>query len=78
MPTREELLERVRRRPNNTKARELMELLEAYGFELRRTEGSHYIYKRPGSRPVPVPFHGSSVDPHVVRTVLAAIDDLEI
>ncbi len=77
MPSKEELYEKIRRRPNNTKVSELEELLLAYGFVYRRTEGSHFIYKRAGSRPVPIPHHASTADPHIVRTVLEAIDALD-
>ena len=34
--------------------------LERAGWTLARTTGSHFIYRRPGSRrPIPVPKHGN-------------------
>ena len=40
-------------------AREVMKILKANGWKLKRIEGSHYVFGKPGCRPVPVPFHGN-------------------
>jgi predicted RNA binding protein YcfA (HicA-like mRNA interferase family) len=44
MSKRQKLLERIRRNPKNVSFRELRTLLDAYGFELKRTRGSHYSF----------------------------------
>jgi predicted RNA binding protein YcfA (HicA-like mRNA interferase family) len=40
--------------------KELCGVLERHGWTLRRINGSHHIYNRPGAlRPIPVPVHGN-------------------
>lgn len=48
----EKLLQAARQRPQNLKFKELCLLAECHGFVYRGTEGSHHVYKRPGSRPL--------------------------
>ncbi len=71
------LLEKVRRHPHNTKRTELIKLLEAYGFEYRRTTGAHYFYKRPGIRTISVPRHGKNVHSFIVREVIAYCESID-
>ena len=40
------------------KSSELHRLIRKHGWELIRSEGSHYIYSK-GGRTYPVPFHGA-------------------
>ena len=47
MTSREKRLERISRNPRNVSRRELMSLLEAYGFVRRGGKGSHTCYVHP-------------------------------
>ena len=42
---------------NNIKARALIKALEQDGFELRRTSGSHRVYKHKDGRRIVVAYH---------------------
>lgn len=44
----ERLLERAAHTPNSLRFDELVALVEAFGFHLRRTRGSHQMFARPG------------------------------
>jgi predicted RNA binding protein YcfA (HicA-like mRNA interferase family) len=44
MSRKSKLLERIQRNPNNVEFRDLQRLLELYGFELKRTKGSHHSF----------------------------------
>lgn len=44
MSRKEKLLERIRRNPNNVAFRDLQRLLELFGFELKRSKGSHHSF----------------------------------
>jgi predicted RNA binding protein YcfA (HicA-like mRNA interferase family) len=44
MSKREKLKQRLQRNPKNVSFRDLQTLLEAYGFELKRTKGSHHSF----------------------------------
>ena len=44
MAKRQKLLEQLQRSPKNVSIREIKSLLEAYGFILKRTKGSHHIF----------------------------------
>ena len=43
---RRERRRRIAQRPNAVRLRELQRLLEDYGWELRRVQGSHYVFRR--------------------------------
>jgi predicted RNA binding protein YcfA (HicA-like mRNA interferase family) len=75
MVDREVLLARIRNRPNNVKPRELCTLVELYEFELRRTSGSHYIYRR-GRHMITIPYHARSLSSLVVRNTLRTLDEV--
>ena len=45
----------------------LARVFELDGYTLDRVEGSHHIYRKPGSpRPVVIPYHGKDVRPWVI------------
>ncbi|MBC6935149.1 MAG: type II toxin-antitoxin system HicA family toxin [Chloroflexi bacterium] len=44
MSKRRKLLERIRRNPKNVSFEDFRKLLEQYGFELRRSRGSHFSF----------------------------------
>jgi predicted RNA binding protein YcfA (HicA-like mRNA interferase family) len=55
-------------------AREFIRALHADGFTLRRTRGSHHIYRHPGSRRVVVAYHRLN-DTFPVGTLHAMVTD---
>jgi predicted RNA binding protein YcfA (HicA-like mRNA interferase family) len=65
----------------NVQFSEFVSLLEALGFDLERTQGSHYIYSHPRiPRPFPVQNEQGKAKPHQVRQLLQWIEqyDLEL
>lgn len=44
MTRRQKRLEKIRQNPKNVKFADLRQLLEDYGFELKRTKGSHHTF----------------------------------
>ena len=44
MTKREKLLKRIRHNPRNVSFQDMRTLLEAFGFELDRTRGSHHSF----------------------------------
>jgi predicted RNA binding protein YcfA (HicA-like mRNA interferase family) len=47
----------------------LREKLEAKGYALTRTTGSHRVFTKPGARSIPIPVHKGKVKPAYVRMV---------
>ncbi len=62
--------------------KEFTKLLEAHGWRLMRTHGSHYIYGKPGSPVrISVPLHGnkpmkSGLLRHLIK--MAGLDDRDL
>lgn len=69
--------EKVRGNPKNVSAKELMEVLEENGYVLRNIAGDHYVYKKDGSRPIPVPFGQNPLALRIVKNALSMIDALD-
>jgi predicted RNA binding protein YcfA (HicA-like mRNA interferase family) len=72
MSKKDKLLRRILDNPTNVRFQELQKLLDQYGFILERVTGDHYIYKKPGFRPISVPFT-HPVKSYVVREVIKII-----
>lgn len=66
---RQELWQRLARRPNSVRFSELVQLLEHSGFVLHTTRGSHHTYKRDHQR-ITIPFRRPHVLPVFVKQVL--------
>lgn len=75
MSKREKLLEKILSNPQNVRFEELDRLLKHYGVECRRVRGDHFIYKRKGYRPLPIP-RKTPVRSIYVRQALDLIEDL--
>lgn len=73
----DDLYERIRRYPRNISPKELIKLLTRYGFVLRRTTGDHFIYKKPGYRPFPIPINQKPLCVDVVKNALLMIDEMQ-
>ncbi len=51
--------------------REIVAVLEKWGFSLARQSGSHMIYKNAAGKRVTVPFHASKIlHPKVLKSIL--------
>ncbi|MCD4673115.1 MAG: type II toxin-antitoxin system HicA family toxin [Anaerolineaceae bacterium] len=72
----DDLYGKIKRNTKNTNPKELIKLLESYGFVYRRTTGGHDIYKRPGFRSFPVPTHVKRLAPFIIRNALHLIDEI--
>ena len=40
-------------------AKQIVKMLEEYGWKFDRIKGSHHVFIKEGCRPIPVPFHGN-------------------
>jgi predicted RNA binding protein YcfA (HicA-like mRNA interferase family) len=76
MSKRDKLLERIRRNPKDVAFQDLDQLLQAFGYELVRTRGSHSAYRRSGAPPITVARRQPHMHSDAVKEVLRAIDDL--
>lgn len=58
------------------KFRELVRVLESHGWELDRISGGHYVMKKIGRRPVPIPHHSKELSRWMIEGILkqAGID----
>lgn len=71
---RERLRRRLAQRPNAVRFEELAGLLEAYGFLLIRSTGSHHVYAR-GRERLTVPYKRPHVLAAYVREALQRCKD---
>jgi predicted RNA binding protein YcfA (HicA-like mRNA interferase family) len=51
-------------------AKEIMNKLKANGWVLDRIKGSHYVFTKPGCRPLSVPFHGNKDIGNLAKIIL--------
>jgi len=62
--------------------KDLARILERHGWELRRIQGSHHIYCKPGNKArISIPIHGnaslkSGLLSHLLKTAGLSKDDL--
>jgi hypothetical protein len=69
------LLEKAIRHPNNLQFNELQQLVECFGFSLRRVRGSHHMYARPGLlEQVNLQPDGSRAKPYQVRLFIKLVE----
>lgn len=62
--------------PRGVNARQLVRALHKDGFELKRTRGSHHIYRHPDGRRLVVSYHGLA-DTFPIGTLKATIRDAD-
>jgi predicted RNA binding protein YcfA (HicA-like mRNA interferase family) len=51
----ERLIDRIKARPPQAEFSDVERLLEEFGYERKRQEGSHVSFKKPGARTIIVP-----------------------
>jgi len=76
----DKLLHKIRNNPKNVSFSELEKLLFHYGFEFRRSRGSHHIYshkKRKDIR-ITIPFKRPHVGAIYVKKVIEMIEQMDI
>jgi predicted RNA binding protein YcfA (HicA-like mRNA interferase family) len=71
-----DMFAKIKRYPQNVTPKQLIELLENYGFEYKATEGDHALYKRPGYRRFPVPLKQNPLAIHIVKEALKIIQEI--
>ncbi|MCD4752056.1 MAG: type II toxin-antitoxin system HicA family toxin [Anaerolineaceae bacterium] len=71
-----DLYDKIKRNPKNINPRELINLLQEYGFEYKRTRGDHEQYKREGYRTFPVPICQKPLAVRIVKTALRLIEEI--
>jgi predicted RNA binding protein YcfA (HicA-like mRNA interferase family) len=71
---RRDLRRRLGQRPKAVRFSEAQQLLEAYGWILRRVSGSHYLFARGADRLV-IPFRRPHILPIYVRQILSKTED---
>jgi hypothetical protein len=69
------LLQKVIASPNNVRFQEMIRLVEAFGFRLLRTSGSHHIFGRTGIREqINLQDVGGRAKPYQVRQFLSLVE----
>ncbi len=79
MSKRRKLRQRIEQNPKNVLFQDLRTLLEAYGFELKRTRGSHYSFTvkiRGQFILLTIPYH-RPLQAVYVKQALALIEQIE-
>ena len=75
MSNREKLLAKIRNNPKSVRFQELAKLLEWHGFELKRSKGSHHIYRR-GRYVLTVPWRRPRLHSYIVKHALKILDEI--
>jgi predicted RNA binding protein YcfA (HicA-like mRNA interferase family) len=71
-----DVYEKISRNLKNVTPKQLMELLEQYGFVNKGIEGDHAQFKRPGYRRFPIPVRQNPLAPHIVKEALRIIHEI--
>lgn len=57
------------------KGKELIRILEKFGFEVVRSRGSHFLLRHPDGRTTTVPVHSAEVlGPGLLRSILRDVE----
>lgn len=78
MGNQKAMLEKIMRTPTATdiKPEELKSFMKWYGFELKRTSGSHYFYAFPNVDSLVIPMH-STIKPAYIDQIRKRIIEIE-
>jgi predicted RNA binding protein YcfA (HicA-like mRNA interferase family) len=73
------LLDKALSSPRNLRFREMVTLVEAFGFRLARINGSHHIFSHPGvSELVNIQDVGGSAKPYQIRQFLRLVERYDL
>ena len=75
MTKREKALRKMRNNPKEVRFNDLAKVLEQYGFEIRKTGGSHQVFTR-GQYRIIVPFRKPHLLEYVVKDALRILDKI--
>ena len=75
MTKREKALQKIRNNPRGVRFNDLAKMLEQYGFEIRKTGGSHQVFMR-GQYRISVPFRKPHLLEYVVKDALKILDKI--
>ena len=57
------------------KGKELIRILQKFGFEVSRSRGSHFLLRHPDGRTTTVPVHaGETLGPGLLRSILRDVE----
>jgi len=73
MTKREKALRKIRNNPKEVRFNDLAKVLEQFGFEIRKTGGSHHVFMR-GQYRITVPFRKPHLLEYVVKDALRILD----
>lgn len=71
-----DLYEWMKQNKRNVTPKQLIRLLESYGFVYRSSTGDHDFYKREGFRRFPVPVGQNPLAIHIVQAALRMIEEI--
>ena len=71
-----DLYEQIKSNSSNTSPKQLIQMLEYYGFVYKRTRGDHDLYVRQGYRCFPVPIKQNPLAVHIVKNALRMIQEI--
>jgi hypothetical protein len=75
MTKKDKLFKRILNNPADVRFQEIQKLLEQYEFGLERVTGDHYIFRKPGFRPISVPYT-MPVRSYIVREVIKIVNEI--
>lgn len=68
--------EKIKRNQKNVSPKDLIKLLESFGFIYRRSCGDHDMYKKPGFRTFPVPISQDPLSIRIVKEALQLVEEI--
>lgn len=75
MSKRDKLIALMISRPSTASFADVRAVLEMFGYELARTKGSHHMFKKAGSTPIPVPVvSGTKVKRHYLDRICKILE----
>jgi hypothetical protein len=79
MTKRDKRLQRIRQNPKNVSFEELRQVIEDYGFILKRSSGSHHVFDMTVEDQIwtlVIPYNRPHVKPTYVKRAIDSIDEL--
>ncbi|ASC71106.1 hypothetical protein XM38_020560 [Halomicronema hongdechloris C2206] len=79
MSKRQKLLQQVLNNPKNVSFKDMMRLIEAFGFTLARVNGSHHIFTHPNvPELVNIQNHKGKAKPYQIRQFLSLVEQHDL
>jgi predicted RNA binding protein YcfA (HicA-like mRNA interferase family) len=73
------IYERLLASPQNVRFAELCKVVEAFGYRLDRTKGSHHIYEHPSAaRPLNLQSCRGEAKPYQIRQLLRDVEEFHL